>query len=151
MLDGEADVDELGLGAKAKPQTDMSVLAVFSAECPLAFDSLAESLTRIAAFVRLVPRAMCTQLYRAAPVPTVSFSVVIPAHARLTVVGSERCPIGAVDEILLQLSGPSTVGEIRAGAEIADGVVDDLVLGLRKVEAGRLADHLLRGRRGGPV
>lgn len=85
-------------------------------------------LTGITALVRLIARAMGAQLYCATPISTVNFSVVVSAHTRLAVVGSECRPVGTIDKVFLELRRPSTIGKIGSRAEVSDGVVDDLIL-----------------------
>jgi hypothetical protein len=145
--DVELDDDELGRGARANPQTEISVLAIISIPSLLRIIIRCE-LTRVTAFVRLRSRTMTAQLDSARSIATIVLAIVASTDTTLTIVGSEGCPVCAIGEILRQLSSPVSVGSVGSRAEVPNGIVDDLVFGSCVIEACRLADHFL-GRRCG--
>jgi hypothetical protein len=59
--DVELEEEELGRGAKANPQTDISVLAMISSISSPRFIKKGDSgLTRITTLIRFIPRTMST-------------------------------------------------------------------------------------------
>jgi len=79
----------------------------------------------------------------ATSITTIVLAIIRSTDARVTVVGSEGCPIGTIGEILGQLCCTISIGSIWSWTELSNGVVDDEILRCSEIEACSLTDHFL--------